>query len=62
MDGAALVDRGGRDQNAVLDNGMAGERDVALLGEDQTGVADRAAAAAGMTSTGATSLPRVVEY
>ncbi len=62
MDSAALVDRGGGDQNAVLDNGMAGERDVALLGQDQAGIADRAAAAAGGQAPATTSLPLVLEY
>src|ERR1700761_3222035 len=44
MDGAALVDRGGRDQDAVLHDGMAGQRDIALLREYQPGVVDDAAA------------------
>ncbi len=48
MDGAALVDGGGRDQEAVLDDGTAGQGDVALLREHQAGIVDGAAGAAGM--------------
>ncbi|MGY3529100.1 hypothetical protein ACVISU_001868 [Bradyrhizobium sp. USDA 4452] len=46
MDAAALIDRGGGENNAVLGDGMPGQRDVALLGEDETGVGDGPAGAA----------------
>ncbi len=48
MNGAALVHRRGREQQAILHDRVPGERDVALLGENETGIADRTAAAAGM--------------
>ena len=44
MDRAALANRGGSDDRAGLDHGLADERDIARAGLDQPGIDDRAAA------------------
>ena len=46
MDGAAGIHRGGRHQRAALGDAAAGQRDVALLGEHQAGIAHSAVHAA----------------